>query len=65
GWQTLVLFGHKKTGALADAPVFSIIGRDFFPASLIFDFFLCYPVKDFIPVRTPFSPQRLNIRFNT
>ncbi|WP_229653243.1 hypothetical protein, partial [Vibrio parahaemolyticus] len=32
-------------GALADAPVFSIIGCDFFPTSLIFAFFLCYHLE--------------------
>jgi hypothetical protein len=38
----LPFFGHKKTGALADAPVFSIIGCDLFPTSLIIAFFLWY-----------------------
>jgi len=31
---------HKKTGALAGAPVFSIIGPETYSASLIIHFFL-------------------------
>lgn len=38
--EAFAYFGHKKTGALAGAPVFSIIGSDIFVTSLIFHFFL-------------------------
>ncbi|CDT36927.1 hypothetical protein VCR15J5_570255 [Vibrio crassostreae] len=37
---------------MADAPVFSIIGRDLVTASLIFHFFLCYPLEDSISGKT-------------
>lgn len=48
-------FRTQKTGALADAPVFSIIGRDFFSASLIFYFFLWYYIETFISGRFEYS----------
>jgi len=46
---------HKKTGALADAPVFSIIGAVIFSTSLKNAFFLWYPPEDCIQTFYPDS----------